>query len=99
MHWEPHEFALPNLPKTMRWFVAVNTDAKEVNGIYPQGEELFLERQKQFMVPPRSILVFMGKEWTAPEEEKKVSSAGALRRKAEGGKAAKEPSKETEKEA
>lgn len=99
MHWEPHEFALPNLPKTMRWFVAVNTDAKEVNGIYPQGEELFLERQKQFMVPPRSILVFMGKEWTAPEEEKKVSSAGPRRRKAEGGKAAKEPSQETEKEA
>ena len=26
MHWEPHEFALPNLPKDYKWHTAFNTD-------------------------------------------------------------------------
>lgn len=61
MHWEPHEFALPNLPKKMRWHEAINTDAKEVNGIFESGNERLLEDQKQFTVPARTIVVFMGK--------------------------------------
>ena len=60
MHWEPHEFALPNLPKDMKWHICLNTDAEEVNGIYREGKELSLEDQKQFMVPARTILVFRG---------------------------------------
>ncbi|MDO5417857.1 MAG: alpha-amylase [Lachnospiraceae bacterium] len=70
MHWEPHEFSLPNLPKELWWHVAMNTDAKEVNGIYPPGEELCLEDQKHFLVEPRSIVVFIGKE-LSPEEQKR----------------------------
>lgn len=61
MHWEPHEFALPNLPKTMKWHLALNTDAREVNGIYPPAQEPVLDDQKQFMVPARTIIVFIGK--------------------------------------
>lgn len=61
LHWEPHEFSLPNLPKGQKWHVAVNTDEAERNGIYPEGEEPVLEKQKQFMVPARSIVVFIGK--------------------------------------
>ncbi len=61
LHWEPHEFSLPNLPKGQKWHVALNTDEGERNGIYPEGEELLLEKQKQFMVPARSIVVFIGK--------------------------------------
>lgn len=62
MHWEPHEFALPNLPKGRRWYMAFNTDDKVTGGYYPQGEELAIVSQKQFMVPPRTIVVFIGKE-------------------------------------
>lgn len=61
LHWEPHEFSLPNLPKGRYWHVAMDTDAKAVNGIYPAGEEPFLEKQKLYLVEPRTIMVFVGK--------------------------------------
>ena len=61
MHWEPHEFSLPNLPKSRKWYLAMNTDDAAVNGIYPEGEELLLEDQKQYEVPERTILVLIGK--------------------------------------
>ena len=60
MHWEPHEFALPKLPKGMMWHLAFNTDDNENNGIYRHGEEPVLKNQKQFMVPPRCVVVFIG---------------------------------------
>lgn len=60
MHWEPHEFALPKLPKGMLWHVAFNTDDDAENGIYEEGNELFLENQKQYLVYARSIVVFAG---------------------------------------
>lgn len=60
MHWEPHEFALPKLPKGLKWHLSFNTDAGEQNGIYQKGKEPVLKNQKQFMVPPRSIVVFIG---------------------------------------
>lgn len=61
MHWEPHEFALPNLPKKMKWYLAFDTDCGENNGIFPEAEEQLVENQKQFTVPPRTILVFIGR--------------------------------------
>ena len=61
MHWEPHEFSLPNLPKGKKWHVAINTDEGSRNGIYQEGEEPVLEKQKYFMVPARTIVVFIGK--------------------------------------
>ena len=60
MHWEPHEFDLPNLPKGQKWHVAMNTDEAERNGIYEDGEEPAVD-SKHFMVPERSIVVFIGK--------------------------------------
>ena len=51
MHWEPHEFALPKLPKGMRWHVSFNTDDAKVNGIYPEGGEPVLENQKSCLIP------------------------------------------------
>lgn len=62
MHWEPHEFALPKLPKKLKWHLSFNTDERELNGIYEDGKEPLLEQQKQFMVPSRTIVVFIGKE-------------------------------------
>lgn len=61
MHWEPHEFALPNLPRGQQWQIAFDTSDGGANGFYAPGEELALESQKKYMVPPRSILVFIGK--------------------------------------
>lgn len=61
MHWEPHEFALPNLPKGKKWYMAFNTDDKAAGGFYPPGSEPEIASQKQFMVPPRTVVVFIGK--------------------------------------
>ena len=61
MHWEPHEFDLPNLPKKEQWHVVFHTDKGELNGIYPEGKEPAAEG-KRFLVPPRSIVVFIGKK-------------------------------------
>ncbi|MEW4411359.1 hypothetical protein [Clostridium sp. AN503] len=60
MHWEPHEFALPNLPKGRKWKLAFDTSDSAANGYYRAGEELGLENQKKYMVPSRSIVVFVG---------------------------------------
>ena len=60
MHWEPHEFDLPNLPKKERWHVAFHTDKTDEKGIYPEGKEHQAEG-KRFLVPPRSIVVLVGK--------------------------------------
>lgn len=60
MHWEPHEFSLPKLPKELLWHMSFNTAEGKKNGIYEEGHELVLENQKQFMVPARSIVVFAG---------------------------------------
>lgn len=61
MHWEPHEFALPNLPKGQQWQIAFDTNDSQTEGFYRPGEELQLDNQKRYMVPPRSIVVFIGK--------------------------------------
>lgn len=61
MHWEPHEFDLPNLPKGMLWHVAVRTDKREHNGVCPENDESALQGRKQFTVSPRTIVVFIGR--------------------------------------
>lgn len=65
MYGEPREFALPNLPKTMRWHISMNTDDGERNGYYAEGEEPEIKNQKQHMVPARTIMVFVGKMQTS----------------------------------
>ena len=60
MHWEPHQFDLPSLKEGKSWHVVFHTDEKEMNGMYDSGEEPKAEG-RQFMVPPRTIVVFMGK--------------------------------------
>lgn len=61
MHWEPHEFDLPNPPKGMLWHVAVNTDAGENLGVYPEGDEPCLNDKKRFCIAPRTIVIFIGR--------------------------------------
>jgi isoamylase len=62
MHWEPHEFALPNLPKNMKWHLAFDTADEAANGFCPDEERTPLKQQKNVLVMARSIIVLIGKE-------------------------------------
>ncbi len=68
-HWEPHEFALPNLPKGMFWYTAFDTSSQGTNGYYPAGSEPKLENQKRYMVPSRTVMVLIGKKENVSEWE------------------------------
>ncbi len=62
MHWEPHGFALPNLPKDLEWTLAFDTSDSAADGYYEEGQERRILNQKNYMVPSRSVLVFKGKK-------------------------------------
>ena len=50
MHWEPHEFDLPKLPKGMQWTLCINTDDADNNGICPsESLEAGRSRRKSFV--------------------------------------------------
>ena len=55
MHWEPHTFGLPRLPKGQLWHVVCDT-SKETENL-DGGAEPVLENQTHAVLPPRSILV------------------------------------------
>ena len=62
MHWEPHSFALPNLPKNLVWSLAFDTSDSAAGGYYEEGQKRQILNQKNYMVPSRSVLVFQGKK-------------------------------------
>ena len=62
MHWEPHSFALPNLPKNLVWSLAFDTSDSAAGGYYEEGQERQILNQKNYMVPSRSVLVSQGKK-------------------------------------
>ena len=101
MHWEPHEFDLPKLPKGMQWTLCINTDDADNNGICPPesleaGQEP-QEELRQYMVPPRSILVFRGfKPISGPASEKDGKKAGKVVKSVKRQNVRKEPAKEAE---
>ncbi|MCD8369967.1 MAG: alpha-amylase [Clostridiales bacterium] len=61
MHWEPHTFGIPNLPRDRKWRIRFDTHNVERNGYYPDGEEEEIPAGKEFLVPPRTIVVLVGK--------------------------------------
>lgn len=67
MHWGTHLFGLPKLPRGMAWHVALDSDAVERNGIYPEGEEPPVENPKEVVIFPYSIVVFLGKKISQAE--------------------------------
>ena len=101
MHWEPHEFDLPKLPKGMQWTLCINTDDADNNGICPPesleaGQEP-QEELRQYMVPPRSILVFRGfKSISGSASEKDGKKAGKVVKSVKRQNVRKEPAKEAE---
>lgn len=72
MHWEPHSFALPKLPKGRRWHLVVDTGRKESENFQENGNEPMLEEQMTYEAEPRSIVVLMGKMHPELEEEPKA---------------------------
>ena len=61
MHMVEHELALPMLPPKERWYVKADT-MQEEGAFYQEGEELLLENQKMASVPPRTIMILVGKK-------------------------------------
>ena len=61
MHWLEHEFALPHLPDKEKWRVAIDTGRKENAGFYEKGKEPAVKDQKAIKVPPRTIVVLVGR--------------------------------------
>ncbi len=95
MHWEPHEFALPNLPRPYSWHLAMDTGCAKGDGFCPQGEEPELETQRLLKVPPRTVQVLVGKPGTRNPVQPAIKGAAqksAARRKGRaaglGGRAA-----------
>lgn len=74
-HWEPHEFALPNLTKGLDWHIAFDTSSLSTNGYYLPGQEPRLENQKRYMVPARTVMVLIGRK-AVLEKQTKDDSAG-----------------------
>ena len=61
MHMVEHELALPMLPPKERWYIKADT-MQEEGAFYQEGEELLLENQKMASVPPRTIMILVGKK-------------------------------------
>lgn len=60
MHWTEKELALPKLPAGNRWYLVADTGTQEV--FCPDGEETMLENKKNLSIPPRTILILVGKQ-------------------------------------
>lgn len=77
MHWEPHEFGPPNIPKNRRWHVAIDTSLEGVSGFYEAGKEPLLENQRSCVVKERSVMVLIGKA----DEDETVKKSGKDKKK------------------
>ncbi len=71
MHWEPHEFGLPKLPRDQRWHLLVDTENAGEEGYFRGEEEPALKEQKQYKVSERSIVVLIGRHYEGPMENGK----------------------------
>lgn len=60
-HWESQEFALPNIPEEIQWYLAADTSDTESCGFLLEGEEKKLKERRVFTVKPRRILILIGK--------------------------------------
>lgn len=94
MHWEAHEFALPNPEKGAAWHLAVSTEKSGEAFFEPVGREPLLSNQQLFCVQKRSIAVLISKPFS---KEKKRRLLRAERRKDGKEETAKRKIKETEK--
>ena len=57
MHWEPHMFGLPHLPKGAKWRVICNTGAPDAADLLTDGTGKVPKNQMMLAVPPRGIVI------------------------------------------
>ena len=57
MHWEPHMFGLPHLPKGAKWHVICSTADPDVEDLPSDGTGEVLKNQMMLAVPPRGIMI------------------------------------------
>lgn len=62
MHWEKHEFILPNL-SGMNWYLFANTGLQYPDDICDAGCEVLLKNQSSIILEPRSTAVLVGKKF------------------------------------
>ena len=55
MHWLPHSFALPSLPKKKKWYQVMNTQ----EGVFERAK--LLKNQKEIEVEERTVTFLVGK--------------------------------------
>lgn len=58
-YWEKHVFALPSLPKGMKWFREMTTDSRSGKEFSENGS--LLNDQRSCTAPPRSVTVLVGR--------------------------------------
>ncbi|MFW5972136.1 MAG: glycogen debranching protein GlgX [Bacillota bacterium] len=61
MHWERHNFQLPQLPSGHNWHVVVNSDMSAPEDIWQEGEEQLLDNQTEINLAARSSIILIGK--------------------------------------
>lgn len=57
MHWEPHMFGLPHLPKGAKWRVICNTGDPDAADLPTDGTGKVPKNQMMLAVPPRGIVI------------------------------------------
>lgn len=58
LHWEPRKIALPNLPGGIKWKKAADTSDMSGCGFYEEMQE---QEEKVIEIPPRTVVVLVGK--------------------------------------
>ena len=68
MHWEPHMFGLPHLPKGAKWRVICNTGDPDAADLPTDGTSEVPKNQMMLAVPPRGIVIL--ESFADPDGEK-----------------------------
>ena len=81
MHWEPHMFGLPHLPKGARWRVICSTADPDVEDLPSDGTGEVLKNQMMLAVPPRGIMIL--ESFADPDGEKEAKHSKGKKEKME----------------
>lgn len=59
MHWDIHEFGLPKLPKSLKWYLKADTGSRSGKDFYEDGGEVALQNQEKLIVADRTTVVLI----------------------------------------
>lgn len=83
MHWEPHMFGLPHLPKGTKWHVICSTADPDVEDLPSDGTGEVLNNQMMLAVPPRGIMILESVADPDAGKETKKGKSGSKKEKNE----------------